>query len=121
MHKEIADKWVEALRSGEYEQTQHALHDGVGFCCLGVLCDLFPGRQWLESTTIHHLSGACRAEGVIDSCALPSPVRLWAGLAESNPRVSVGGSNECLTELNDVQNKSFSQIADLIEAQWESM
>lgn len=29
--------WVDALRSGEYEQCQFVLHDGKGYCCLGVL------------------------------------------------------------------------------------
>ena len=29
-------KWIEALRSGEYNQTSGTLHDKNGFCCLGV-------------------------------------------------------------------------------------
>lgn len=38
-------KWIEALESGDYEQTVGTLKgediDGnVGFCCLGVYCDL---------------------------------------------------------------------------------
>jgi hypothetical protein len=40
MNKEIADKWIEALRSGEYEQGIASLQSGGRFCCLGVLCDL---------------------------------------------------------------------------------
>lgn len=36
----IKAKWVEALRSGEYQQTQGKLHDNTSnsYCCLGVLC-----------------------------------------------------------------------------------
>lgn len=33
--------WVEALRSGEYEQTNGALRYEDKFCCLGVACDLY--------------------------------------------------------------------------------
>lgn len=36
--KELKTKWVEALRSGEYQQLQGALYDGKNsYCCLGVL------------------------------------------------------------------------------------
>jgi len=37
MDAELKSKWVKALRSGEYEQCRNALHDGKGYCCLGVL------------------------------------------------------------------------------------
>lgn len=42
---ETKKKWIEALESGEYEQVDGTLKgqmpDGsVGFCCLGVYCDL---------------------------------------------------------------------------------
>jgi hypothetical protein len=40
MKKEIRDRWVTALRSGEYEQGRHDLRRGDEFCCLGVLCDV---------------------------------------------------------------------------------
>ena len=42
MNQETKAYWLEALRSGEYEQATHELQD-VGenaFCCLGVLCDI---------------------------------------------------------------------------------
>lgn len=37
MEKAVKDKWLEALRSGEYRQTQEVLCDQHGMCCLGVL------------------------------------------------------------------------------------
>lgn len=41
MHKEWADKWVAALRSGEYKQGFGELKaNNNSFCCLGVLCDI---------------------------------------------------------------------------------
>jgi hypothetical protein len=40
MKKEIRDRWVTALRSGEYEQGIARFERGGRFCCLGVLCDV---------------------------------------------------------------------------------
>lgn len=41
MRQDIAIKWAEALESGEYPQTKLCLRDDAGFCCLGVLTDLY--------------------------------------------------------------------------------
>ena len=42
MNKELMKNWVDALRNGEYPQTNKRLFDTHtnGFCCLGVLCDI---------------------------------------------------------------------------------
>ena len=37
MPKELKQKWIDALRSGEYPQTVGTLCNVNGFCCLGVL------------------------------------------------------------------------------------
>lgn len=46
MNKEMKEKWVEALRSGEYNQGKGRLRQanqyGSYYCCLGVLRDLYP-------------------------------------------------------------------------------
>jgi hypothetical protein len=39
-NRELFQKWINALRSGEYKQTRQSLHDDKGYCCLGVLCDV---------------------------------------------------------------------------------
>lgn len=44
--KALIEEWVDALRSGEYDQHQHALRDENSFCCLGVLCDLQDDGEW---------------------------------------------------------------------------
>ncbi len=36
--KEFKDKWVKALRSGEYAQRKGCLHSNGRYCCLGVAC-----------------------------------------------------------------------------------
>lgn len=38
--KEWRNKWVSALRSGNYGQATNALKKHNNFCCLGVLCDI---------------------------------------------------------------------------------
>jgi hypothetical protein len=41
MNPEIKQKWVEALRSGEYKQCRNVLRNDAGeMCCLGVLREL---------------------------------------------------------------------------------
>lgn len=45
--------WVDALRSGKYEQTQNVLQDADGgYCCLGVACQLYaldhPEAHWTD-------------------------------------------------------------------------
>lgn len=48
MNKELKDKWLQALRSGEYLQGEHRLAtvegDEVRYCCLGVLCEVVDMR-----------------------------------------------------------------------------
>lgn len=35
------EQWIQALQSGEYPQTTGHLHTKNGYCCLGVLCDIY--------------------------------------------------------------------------------
>lgn len=46
--QELKDKWLKALRSGEYSQTSCTLKDSDGFCCLGVLCDVIDPNGWIS-------------------------------------------------------------------------
>jgi hypothetical protein len=36
----LKEKWLVALRSGEYKQGQNQLFDGEKYCCLGVLAEI---------------------------------------------------------------------------------
>ena len=51
--KKQIQKWVIALRSGEYSQTTGTLEDDSGHCCLGVACDIFipDGMKTLHTNT----------------------------------------------------------------------
>lgn len=44
---ELAQKWLAALRSGEYTQGRDRLRTlNSEFCCLGVACDIADSSQW---------------------------------------------------------------------------
>ena len=118
MNKEIAKKWCAALRSGEYRQGKHCLHNVVenSYCCLGVLCDLFikNGGQLRLGRT---------AEGSIQSYngnpgLPPSSVVEWAGMTCSNGMYN--SPNDNLVSHND-DGMSFAEIANIIEAQVDNL
>ena len=88
----------------------------VGYCCLGVLCDVAikAGVQVRVDVDIEH--GNAHYDG--DWMALPESVKNWAGLKVSSPAVPFGHEDclESLAELNDEAGLNFDEIADLIEA-----
>lgn len=47
MDAKLKAKWIEALRSGEYEQGTGYLEKDGCYCCLGVLCAI-QDEQWKE-------------------------------------------------------------------------
>lgn len=113
MDNRIKNLWLEALRSGEYKQTNGTLHRLKHFdsiperhCCLGVLCDLAvkDGLPVEVKARIEYV------EYDDESCTLPSRVIKWAGLTYND--LFIG--NKRLSEYND-EGASFDQIADLIE------
>lgn len=108
MNKEVKAKWVAALRSGEYQQAKGMLRTDVGFCCLGVLCDLY-SKDYGGSWKLYMFQGEMEV--------LPPTVQKWAGLDKPNPDVDTrslsrhndGGGADDLTP------KSFEEIAALID------
>jgi hypothetical protein len=42
VHKERIQKWIKALRSGQYKQCKEQLRNNNKYCCLGVACDIVP-------------------------------------------------------------------------------
>lgn len=102
---EVIKRWVKALRSGEYKQTQDTLRDSTGFCCLGVLCDLAAkdgGAQWRESDN----DGGFSYNGKFS--VPPTPIQNFVFAGNS-------GFMGKVMDMNDLGNKSFKQIANAIE------
>lgn len=107
--KEVYELWLEALRSGKYKQVDGALKGRLdtgkmGFCCLGVLCDLAAkdgGDKWeaSESSDILYYK--------YESGQLPDVMRKFLKITEKQ--------QEYLIEMNDNLGAKFPKIADYIE------
>ena len=115
MNQEVKQKWVAALRSGEYTQGQGSLKNAKSeYCCLGVLCSVAK-KEGLEVVEKYNTKlESYTFDG--DRTFLPYSVRDWAQLSTEAPYVLVGAGMERLDHLNDSGDFSFDQIADLIEA-----
>lgn len=124
MNKRIKKKWLAALRGDEYKQATGQLRvcdgngDVTGYCCLGVLGDL-----WAQETGGEWDASKCVLGS--DHGNLPLAVAEWAGLDARNdwddpvierPYVRDPRQRECpLSEMNDALGMSFKQIANVIE------
>jgi hypothetical protein len=113
MNSQIKQKWIDALKSEEYQQTSSHLHTEQGYCCLGVLCDLYAKEknndevQWDQYDDHYEISG----EGLV----LPGEVREWSGLSDND--VFYYDERKMpiyLAALND-GGMNFNQIAQVIE------
>jgi hypothetical protein len=115
MNQEIKQRWIEALRSGEYQQGKKSLFHCGKFCCLGVLTDLYikeHGLQWNKDSAVYY--GDIEAvlwsfEG--EGGTLPRSVQKWSGIDAPNPTILGDGA----TDHNDNYHLSFNEIAALIE------
>lgn len=112
MPQNLLTKWLQALRSGKYEQGKGALKSASGYCCLGVLQMATDGQVETDPY------------GKGDT-PLGLPTKAWL----DKNRVEFYGENRNITSTspllpmfgygatwaNDHQGKSFDQIADAIE------
>ncbi|HEY6018332.1 MAG TPA: hypothetical protein VIY48_00070 [Candidatus Paceibacterota bacterium] len=137
MNKEIAELWTEALRSGDYDQATGTLVsvDGsngeiVGYCCLGVLCDLA-----VSAGVAVEYEGPKKHVGEYDptdpedvywtgvkydssDALLPMSVMNWAGMGANDG--SWGDSPDSLAVLNDA-GFTFDRIARIINKNVEAL
>jgi hypothetical protein len=109
MLRESVKKWVEALRSGEFDQGRSALETTQGFCCLGVACKVYE-KETGKSAKYHN--GRLVGELLSDQYE----VLLWLGLRKADGLFYSGTETETLTHLND-NHADFLAIADLIESE----
>ena len=115
MKKEIAEKWVAALRSGQYAQTTGTLRSADQFCCLGVLCDLYAKEKqvpWGKPAPDLRMW-----EFLGETDILPVAVQAWAGIDSADgylPKEDYVLKDQDLATYND-DGMTFSEIADVIE------
>lgn len=145
MKQEIAERWAGKLESGDYPQTTGALNrvvgDGdkpIGFCCLGVLCEIavedgivtkklrspYADAMWYGRENSLDFNGS--------TAFLPPEVYKWAGLKGDSVWFDVTEIVDTLNDdtevielkdgrkiasaisLNDSGALNFKQIAELV-------
>jgi len=117
MNRENALKWVEALRSGEFQQARHKLlvhnydTNEDSNCCLGVAARLM-NVDISRTVSETNLAPVYRQ------------VAVWLGLEIADepfdPTDHDGAAFRACqeyTRMNDVDRKSFAEIADYVEAE----
>lgn len=125
MNSQVKEKWIAALRSGEYQQGTCRLRSNRGFCCLGVLTDLYAkehNENWNYVDAFSEQNTKEKGSWYFDQENQFLPLRVidWAELENENPEVKIvdefGNVIQCdvLSYMNDM-GKSFSIIADAIE------
>lgn len=120
MNPNVKAKWVQALRSGQYEQGDGWLHyeaDGVHkFCCLGVLCELaveegvIPPGDPNAGQPKNSVGNYIWDYDDGNDCYLPPGVAAWADIDNTG---RIDGYD--LADMND-GGSTFTEIADVIEA-----
>lgn len=113
MKRSIARKWAAALSSGEYKQGKGRLRKGDKFCCLGVLCNLHAQEYPEIAATQKHKSVYLGEKGV-----LPEEVRDWAGMNSDDGYITYGND---LVGMNDLEGKSFAEIAKVIRKEYKKL
>lgn len=121
MKKEWADKWIIALRSGEYQQGKGRLRTlKGGFCVLGVLCHIAgevptPGHEHSELGTVYLYGPEA------ESAVLPERVMMKTGMHSNRGYMSDKSMGVLsLSAMND-GGQSFGTMASFIEANWEQL
>lgn len=107
INKEVKEKWVAALRSGEYTQCRGSFQRDNTYCVIGVLLDIY--RKEKQHTDLAWDGELKNWAGLPTFCTYPFHVvhrTEWLGLVKER---------ESLMYLNDIEGLSFKELADLIE------
>lgn len=124
MNRAALTAWVQALRSGSYEQGKGRLasHDDK-FCCLGVLCEVAV-EDGLTVTKTMSAGNTIRYDRAADYP--PLSVIAWLDVDDlldpvtpTPPEGFPQAFGSTLDSMND-HGFTFDQIADLIEWRWLS-
>jgi hypothetical protein len=112
-NKENMTKLVEELETGNRNQANGVLRDDIGYCCLGVACDIsgvgewkYDGMSYIYVTDKHWSIGS-----------LTTAVMNWLGIDTEDPYANMliveGAGATYASDLND-GGKSFAEIAKAI-------
>jgi hypothetical protein len=114
---DIKEKWLEALRSGRYQQGTKELRSLTNrFCCLGVLVDILMPENWKIGENRYYIQEsetstalAVLPKSISDTYGLSCTVNIHSFYYEDR-EINVS----TLTEANDF-GMSFDEIANIIE------
>lgn len=130
MRKEIAKKWIKALRSGKYKQGEVYLkqfdsHGEPKHCCLGVLCELYNDnmRKNHKKTLSTKIRNKITTDCVVFNNRegeLPRVVMKWSGINDPIGRFSDLNNIGSLADMNDC-GKTFKTISNFIEKNVENL
>lgn len=130
MNQEFKKEWIDALRSGKYEQGKNQLVDNGKYCCLGVACDLLADKGIVYQKDECFYGNTSRHD--YSMYELPASASRYMEVSGSDPMFEMDkenmkqslpkhikegtGSYEWVTLalLND-SDYSFDEIADIIE------
>jgi len=138
MKKNIAEKWVKALRSGNYNQGYEYLCHKGNYCCLGVLCELYVKDTGDSSFRTEGSDSGWNADYSFfgeEHEILPAQVIDWAGIREENHSgtfvvdkcfytLSVwndGSGTDYEANYVDGKEGTFENIADAIEKYYNTI
>lgn len=139
MNPDVKKMWVEALRSGKYQQCTGKLHDYLdiedslvpesskhSYCCLGVLCDLaLKNGVDVQLQYRRVYEGMPESQSVYfyddESGVLPESVMRWAGINEKNPDIYLGDIRAGIVQLmidelgndSDINEHSYQLISEI--------
>lgn len=113
---EFNKKWIAALRSGEHKQGKRALCRGDAFCCLGLAAKI-AGCESKPSVDRDLTTFVFQTEDGIKFEATGVPPDIW--FIETT---GLCGSFKCdLYLMNDIEGRTFEEIAEVIEKKLPSV
>ncbi len=118
MYKEVKDKYLKALRSGEFKQnTEGCLnYKDECLCAYGVLCEL-AFREGICSKVQHEVTLKYLYGQGMSRMYLPKEVERWSNIND-NKMLLYKDVYESMYALNDTLKLDFNRIANLVEVQW---
>lgn len=116
INREQFSKWIKALKSGRYKQTEGELQNECGYCCLGVACKVLIPKSKIELEEEEDIDGNT-IKGKYLSGAFPNEQTYapkW--LKEINEDFAKKSENkQSLSVLNDEYHYTFKEIAEELE------
>ena len=117
MKKDIKDLWVTTLRSGYFRQTSGRLMRNTDqFCVLGVLCNIL----FAEMNCVWEDTNYSARSFLGETAVLPKEVMTFCDIKTPTCELEYKGNKTSLTKLND-NGLMFSELADIIELNWENI